>query len=52
MAALTEKEMTVLDWLASQRDAMVDLVAALVNIDSGSYHQAGVDAVGARLAAL
>jgi glutamate carboxypeptidase len=49
MAALTEKETTVLDWLASQRDAMVDLVAALVNIDSGSYHKAGVDAVGTRL---
>jgi glutamate carboxypeptidase len=49
MTGLTEKETTVLEWLASQRDAMVDLVAALVDIDSGSYDKAGVDAVGARL---
>ncbi len=38
-------------WLASQRDAMLALLADLVNIDSGSTHKAGVDAVGARLAA-
>jgi glutamate carboxypeptidase len=49
MTDLTEKETAVLDWLAIQRDALVDLVAALVDIDSGSYDKAGVDAVGARL---
>ena len=38
-------------WLATQRDAMLALLADLVNIDSGSYHKAGVDAVGARLVA-
>jgi glutamate carboxypeptidase len=49
MLAKTEQETAVLDWLASQRDAMIDLVASLVNIDSGSYDKAGVDAVGAQL---
>jgi glutamate carboxypeptidase len=49
MSAATEKETAVLDWLASQRDAMVELMASLVNIDSGSYDKAGVDAVGAQL---
>jgi glutamate carboxypeptidase len=49
MTALTETETAVLDWLASRRDDMVDLVAALVNIDSGTYDKAGVDAVGTRL---
>ncbi len=38
-------------WLATQRDAMLALLADLVTIDSGSGHKAGVDAVGARLAA-
>jgi len=41
----------VLDWLAAQKDAMLDLVRTLVDIDSGSYDKAGVDAVGARLRA-
>lgn len=36
-------------WLGEQQDAMVRLLAELVNIDSGSYDKAGVDAVGARL---
>jgi glutamate carboxypeptidase len=49
MTALTEKEAAVLDWLAGQREAMVELVGSLVNIDSGSYDKAGVDAVGAQL---
>jgi glutamate carboxypeptidase len=44
-------EIAVLDWLDSQRSAMVDLIRALVDIDSGSYDKAGVDAVGARLRA-
>jgi glutamate carboxypeptidase len=49
MTALSPRETAVLDWLAGQRDAMVGLVATLVNIDSGSYDKAGVDAVGAQL---
>jgi len=44
-------ETLVLDWLAARRDAMLDLVRTLVDIDSGSYDKAGVDAVGARLRA-
>src|SRR5258708_12284070 len=51
MDAPAATEALVLDWLASQRDAMLDLVRALVDIDSGSYDKAGVDAVGARLRA-
>src|SRR5260370_29433980 len=49
MADLTPKERTILDWLAAQRPAMVALLEALVNTDSGSYDKPGVDAVGARL---
>ena len=37
------------EWLDGQRDAMTALLADLVNIDSGSYNKAGVDAVAARL---
>jgi glutamate carboxypeptidase len=44
-------ETAVLDWLAAHRGAMLDLVRALADIDSGSYDKAGVDAVGARLRA-
>ncbi len=35
-------------WLASQKDAMIALLRDVVNIDSGSYDKAGVDAVGDR----
>lgn len=35
-----------LDWLGTQRAAMTELLGRLVNIDSGSYNKAGVDAVG------
>ena len=41
----------MLDWLAAQQPAMVRLLEDIVNIDSGSYDKAGVDAVGARLGA-
>ena len=51
MTAPAETETLVLDWLAAQKDAMLDLVRALVDIDSGSYDKAGVDAVGVRLRA-
>ncbi|MEM9628522.1 MAG: M20 family metallopeptidase [Pseudomonadota bacterium] len=36
----------VIAWLDEQRQAMTDLLASIVNIDSGSYDHAGVDAVG------
>ncbi len=49
MADLTPQERTILDWLAAQRPAMLALLEALVNTDSGSYDKRGVDAVGARL---
>jgi len=42
-------EQQVLDWLADQRDAMLALLATLVNTDSGSYDKAGVDAVGGHI---
>lgn len=41
-------EAQIMDWLASQRQAMIDLLRDVVNIDSGSYDKEGVDAVGAR----
>lgn len=41
-------EAHITDWLASQRQAMIDLLRDVVNIDSGSYDKDGVDAVGAR----
>jgi glutamate carboxypeptidase len=44
-------ETAVLSWLTDQKSAMLDLVRSLVDIDSGSYDKAGVDAVGARLRA-
>jgi glutamate carboxypeptidase len=34
-------------WLGTQREAMLTLLAELVNIDSGSYDKEGVDRVGA-----
>ena len=36
-------------WLATQRDAMVELLREMVQIDSGSYHKPGIDAVGAAI---
>lgn len=36
-------------WLATQRDAMVDLLREIVNIDSGSANKPGIDAVGAAI---
>jgi glutamate carboxypeptidase len=40
-----------LRWLQSQQPAMLALLEALVNTDSGSYDKAGVDRVGDRIAA-
>ncbi len=36
----------VITWLEGQQQAMIDLLERIVNIDSGSYDHAGVDAVG------
>jgi glutamate carboxypeptidase len=38
----------ITEWLAAQKQAMIDLLRDVVNIDSGSYDKDGVDAVGAR----
>src|SRR6266567_3018094 len=46
MPASTEAEIT--EWIASQKQAMIDLLRDAVNIDSGSYDKPGVDAVGSR----
>ena len=40
----TESQIT--DWLATQQQAMLDQLRAMVNTDGGSYDKAGVDAVG------
>ena len=45
-SATPEQQTAILDWLDQQRPAMTELLATLVNIDSGSYNKAGVDAVG------
>ena len=41
-------ETEICTWLAANRQAMIDLIEEVVNIDSGSYDKAGVDAVGDR----
>lgn len=48
MAKLAPQETKITEWLASQKEAMLALLAEVVNIDSGSYDKAGVDAVGGR----
>ncbi|MDB5591235.1 MAG: peptidase [Enterovirga sp.] len=47
---MTETARSVLDWLAAQEGAMLSLLEEVVNMDSGSYDKAGVDAVGDRFA--
>ena len=49
MAKLSPNEAKLTDWLGAQKDAMLELVGELVDIDSGSYDRAGVEAVGRRL---
>ncbi len=44
----SENETRIMAWLAEQKQAMIDLLREVVNIDSGSYDKAGVDAVGTR----
>ncbi|AVU74856.1 M20 family metallopeptidase [Pseudomonas sp. FP1154] len=48
---MSETHQQALDWLAGQRPAMESLLQRLVDTDSNSYDKAGVDAVGALLAA-
>ena len=43
-AETTESNVTA--WLATQREAMTDLLRRLVDLDSGSYNKPGIDAVG------
>ncbi len=47
---MTETDSDALRWLDGQEGAMLALLEELVNLDSGSYDKAGVDAVGARIA--
>ena len=49
MAKLSPNEAQLTDWLSAQKYAMLELIGELVNIDSGSYDKAGVEAVGRRL---
>ena len=48
---LASPEAAITDWLATQKQAMLDLLERLVNTDSGSYDKPGVDAVGAQIKA-
>jgi glutamate carboxypeptidase len=43
--SLSDAEQEVLRWLGQSHDAMVALLRQIVDIDSGSYRKAGVDAV-------
>jgi glutamate carboxypeptidase len=49
--ATSSQERKVLDWLASQSEAMQSLLETSVNIDSGSHNKVGVDRVGAAICA-
>lgn len=42
-------EALIVEWLGSQRDAMLDELREMVDTDGGSYDKAGVDAVGAQV---
>jgi glutamate carboxypeptidase len=46
------REQQVVDWLAASREPMLQLLQRIVDIDSGSYQKAGVDAVIAQLRGL
>lgn len=48
MSELNQHENQITDWLKTQHGAMMALLEEVVNIDSGTYDKAGVDAVGAR----
>ena len=42
-------EAAITAWLATQQEAMLGVLEAMVNTDGGSYDKAGVDAVLHRL---
>ena len=42
-------EAAITTWLASQKDAMLLEIAAMVNTDGGSYDKDGVDRTGAQV---
>ena len=44
-------ETAITTWLAEQRNAMIDVIATMVNTDGGSYDKAGVDATGEQVRA-
>jgi len=46
---LSEREERVLQWLKGSREHMLTLLQSIVDIDSGSHHKSGVDAVVGRL---
>ena len=48
MTALAPLESKITIWLAAQKPAMIDLLREVVDIDSGSYDKAGIDAAGKR----
>jgi glutamate carboxypeptidase len=48
---MSEAKTEIVEYLGRQHQAMLALLAELVNIDSGSYHKRGVDAVEDRLRA-
>jgi glutamate carboxypeptidase len=48
-APVDGSERQILEWLAGQREAMLKLLATLVNTDSGSYDKPGVDAVAGHI---
>jgi glutamate carboxypeptidase len=51
MSRLTDQESRIVEWLSEQEPAMVSLLGQLVNVDSGTYDKAGVDAAGEPLRA-
>lgn len=44
---MTTTEQQITEWLAAQKPAMLKMIEAMVNTDSGSYNKPGIDAVGA-----
>src|SRR5262249_37183979 len=48
MSGQAPHEAKISEWLGAQKEAMLALLAEVVNIDSGSHDKAGVDAVGQR----
>lgn len=51
MPSPTALSRSAAEWLATREEEMVTLLRELVNVDSGTYDKAGVDAVGAVLQA-